>query len=132
MKKTIGQLLRYGFVGLASNLVGYFIYLGLTHVGVGPKTAMSLLYGIGVAQTFIFNKKWTFGSADAHGPALFRYCLAYGLGYVINLLVLMLAVDWWGWPHQWVQGAMIPCLAVMLFLLQKFWVFRTKPANSAL
>lgn len=85
---------------------------------------MSLLYGIGVAQTFLFNKKWTFGSTGAHGPALLRYCLTYGLGYVINLLVLILAVDRWGWPHQWVQGTMILSLAVLLFLLQKFWVFK--------
>lgn len=129
MKKTLGQLFRYGVVGLTSNFVGYLLYLGLTHIGVGPKTAMSLLYGVGVAQTFLFNKKWTFGNTDAHGQTLFRYCLSYGLGYVINLLVLILAVDKWGWPHQWIQGAMILILAAMLFVLQKFWVFKTRPSN---
>jgi putative flippase GtrA len=59
-----------------------------------------------------------------HGPAFVRYCSAYGLGYVINLLVLIVLVDRMGYPHEIVQGVMILSLAVMLFLLQKFWVFR--------
>ncbi len=125
MRKTIGQLFRYGVVGLTSNLVGYFLYLGLTRLGLGPKTAMSLLYGVGVAQTFIFNKKWTFAHKQNSGPALLRYCITYGLGYFINLAVLIVAVDRWGWPHQWVQGVMIICLAVFLFSVQKLWVFRS-------
>jgi putative flippase GtrA len=124
MKKTLGQLFRYGIVGVASNLVGYFLYLGLTRLGLGPKAAMTLLYGVGVAQTFIFNKNWTFAHEQNSAPALFRYCASYGLGYLINLAALIVAVDHWGWQHQWVQGVMIVCLAVFLFAAQKFWVFR--------
>ena len=125
--KIFGQLLRYGIVGLASNLIGYFLYLGLTHTSLGPKTAMSLLYIIGVVQTFLFNKKWTFKNSDSHHRVFFRYCLTYGLGYVVNLGALILLVDRLKWPHQAVQGAMILILAIMLFLIQKFWVFKTLP-----
>lgn len=124
MKKTFFQLVRYAVVGLASNLFGYLLYLGLTFLGVGPKLSMSLLYAIGVAQTFFFNKRWTFRHQGSGRGAMLRYCAAYGLGYLINLAVLMVLVDQWHWPHQWVQGVMILALAVMLFLLQKFWVFR--------
>lgn len=124
MKTTLLQLSRYAVVGLASNLFGYLLYLGLTALGLGPKLAMSLLYAIGVAQTFLFNKRWTFGHRGSNRHALLRYCAVYGLGYVINLLTLLILVDHLGWPHQWVQGAMILALAGMLFLLQKFWVFR--------
>ena len=123
--KVFGQLLRYGIVGLASNLIGYLLYLGLTHASLGPKTAMSLLYIIGVAQTFLFNKKWTFKNNDPHHRVFIRYCFTYGLGYVVNLSALVLLVDRLNWPHQAVQGAMILILAIMLFLIQKFWVFKT-------
>lgn len=127
MKGTFWQLIRYGIVGLTSNLIGYFLYLALTRLGVGPKTAMSILYGIGVAQTFLFNKKWTFKNKENHGPTLLRYCISYGLGYFINIFALLLCVDYLGLPHQWVQGAMIILLAVFLFTAQKLWVFR--PSN---
>lgn len=121
---TRSQFIRYALVGMISNLLLYFAYLILTAVGIEPKIAMTLLYGVGVTQTFIFNKRWSFRHDGLHGPAFMRYCIAYGLGYVINLLVLIVLVDHLGYPHEIVQGVMVLSLAVMLFLLQKFWVFR--------
>lgn len=126
---TFGQMARYGVIGLGSNAVLFFAYLVLTSVGVESKVAMTCLYALGVAQTFYLNKRWSFRHDGTHGAALVRYCLSYVLGYVVNLLALMVFVDWLGHPHQIVQGALVLALAVMLFLLQKFWVFRP---NSSL
>lgn len=131
MRAALGQLIRYGIVGVASNAVGYLLYLAITAAGMEHKLAMTLLYALGVAQTFIFNKRWSFGHGGAHGPAFVRYCLAYSIGYLLNLAALFVLVDKLGYPHQIVQGAMILTLAVMLFLLQKFWVFRSHPSLPA-
>lgn len=120
---TIRQLLRFGLVGLVSNGVLYALYLLVTGVGVEAKLAMTLLYAVGVAQTFIFNKRWTFDHRGARSVAFVRYCLSYALGYVTNLAVLYAFVDRLGYPHQIVQGVMILSLAIMLFVLQKLWVF---------
>jgi putative flippase GtrA len=130
LKHTLSQLARYAVVGLASNGFGYFLYLLLTQLGLGPKTAMSLLYIVGVVQTFIFNKRWTFKNKNADHSIFLRYCMSYGLGYIINLIVLFILVDRQGYPHQIIQGAMILMLAIMLFLLQKFWVFRSKDVTA--
>jgi len=123
---TLGQFLRYGLVGLASNGVLYVAYLVLTAVGLEAKLTMTLLYAIGVAQTFFFNKRWSFRHGGLHGPAFMRYCVAYGFGYMVNLIALLILADSLGYPHQIVQGVLVLLLAVMLFLLQKFWVFPTK------
>lgn len=117
------QFMRYAVVGVVSNAFGYLLYLALTSLGMGPKLAMSLLYCVGVLQTFVFNKKWSFRFDGAATPALVRYATAYALGYVINFAALMLLVDQMGLPHQWVQGAMIVVVAVILFLAQRYWVF---------
>lgn len=124
MKETLTQLVRYGIVGLASNAVGYLLYLGLTYLGMGPKLAMSLLYGVGVLQTFVFNKKWSFRFEGAATPALVRYATVYAVGYVINFFALMLFVDQAALSHQLVQGVMIFIVAIMLFIAQRYWVFR--------
>jgi putative flippase GtrA len=126
----IWQLVRYAFIGLLSNAILYLAYLALTALGVETKLAMTVLYAVGVAQTFIFNKRWTFRHDGSHRSAFVRYCISYALGYFINLLVLYVLVDCLHYPHQIVQGAMIFWLAAMLFLLQKFWVFRTNPSLS--
>ncbi|MEJ6005814.1 GtrA family protein [Paucibacter sp. AS339] len=123
MNRAFGQLVRYGIVGIASNLVGYFIYLGLTRIGVGPKTAMSLLYAIGVAQTFVFNKSWTFTFKGPQAPALFRYSTLYAAGYLINYYSMALFVDQKNIRHEFVMAALTVLMAIFFFLGQKFWVF---------
>jgi putative flippase GtrA len=121
---TAKQFIKFAVVGLISNGVLYLAYLLLTWVGPGPKIAMTILYAMGTAQTFIFNHRWTFGSSMKYGPAFFRYVVTYVSGYLINLAVLVYLVDHLALPHQAVQGGVILTLAVYIFLLQKFWVFR--------
>lgn len=124
MRRTLGQLVRYGVVGLVSNGIGYLLYLGITATGVGPKLAMTILYVIGVMQSFLFNKGWSFRYSGKIGPSFLRYCTAYAIGYFVNLVILLVAVDYIGWPHQIVQGVAVLLLALLLFALQKYWVFR--------
>ncbi len=126
----LGQLIRFGTVGLLSNAALFLLYLGMTYLGIGHKLAATIAYGIGVLQTFVFNRSWSFRDRGAAGPALVRYIAIYGLGYVLNMVVLVLAVDRAGLPHQWVQGAMILVLAVLLFTLQKLWVFREASSRA--
>lgn len=118
------QFSRYALVGLLSNAVGYLLYLLLTKVGFGHKAAMTLLFAVGTLQTFVFNKRWTFGHQGLLHSSFVKYVLIYGLAYLLNLTALLLFVDRLSFPHQIVQGVMILVLALMLFLLQRYWVFR--------
>lgn len=125
MKSTIGQMFRYGIVGAVSNAIGYLLYLAITAVGMEHKLAMSLLYMFGVVQTFLFNKRWSFDHVGSNRHAFVKYFISHGVGYIVNLTSLYLCVDRLGWPHQAVQGVMVFVVAALLFMLQKFWVFRT-------
>jgi putative flippase GtrA len=123
LRVSAGQFIRYSLVGVASNGIGLALYFLLTGLGVGPKSAMTGLYLLGVLQTFFFNKRWSFGHRGDLGWPFVRYCVSYAVGYLINLGGLILLVDRWGYSHRLVQTLMVPTLAVLLFCLQKFWVF---------
>lgn len=125
------QLSRYAVVGLASNAVGYLLYLLLTYAGMGHKSAMSLLYAVGVAQTFYFNRSWSFNHQGMAHTAFIRYVIAYALGYLLNLALLWLAVDRLHMPHQGVQAAAIVLVALSLFLMHKYWVFAPSVRSGA-
>jgi putative flippase GtrA len=118
------QLLRFGAVGLASNALLYLLYLGMTSLGIGHKLAMTLAYCLGVAQTFLLNRRWTFAHGGPAGVPFARYVATYVAGYLLNLGALLVLVDAAGYPHQVVQGVLIVLIAVLTFLAQKFWVFR--------
>lgn len=111
-------------VGLASNLVLFLLYLSLTGLGIGHKSAMTLLFVVGTLQTFVFNKRWTFTHQGYLQASFLKYLAVYGFAYLLNLTSLLVFADHLGLPHQIVQGVMILSLAILLFLLQKYWVFR--------
>ncbi len=118
------QFIRYAVVGVVSNRALYLAYLALTWAGMGHKTAMTLLYVVGVLLTFLFNRNWSFRHGGAASPAMLRYFAIYGFDYVFNFFVLLVLLDYLRPPPEIVQGVMIFALAVMLFLLQRYWVFR--------
>lgn len=124
------QLSRYAVVGLLANLAGYLLYLLLTGLGTGPKLAMTAVYGVGVLQTFVFNKQWSFQFDGATPPALLRYATLYALGYAINFAMLSFFVDYLRLPHQLVMAALVVLMAGFFFLGQKFWVFRSASEGS--
>lgn len=119
-----GQLSRYAVTGVLSNAMLYLVYLCLTGLGGEPKTVMSALYLAGVLLTFAVNRRWTFAYGGPALGSLGRYLTAYAVGYMANLVMLFSLVNLAGWNHRYVQAAAIPCVALLLFTLQRLWVFR--------
>jgi putative flippase GtrA len=109
---------------VSSNLALYILYLGLTALGVTPKIAMSLLFLVGVVMSFVWHKQWTFGYEGSSRRALPRYAVAYGGAYLLNFVLLVVLAGELGWPHQIVQAGAMGLNALLLFLLQRHWVFR--------
>src|SRR5213594_4046792 len=96
---TATEILRFGVVGLASNALLYLLYLAITAVGVEPKAAMSLLYLVGVVQTFVLNKRWTFQHEGHVRQTAIRYWVAYASLYMANIVLLIIFVDKAGFDH---------------------------------
>jgi len=125
------QLIRYGLVGVVSNVVIYFVYLLLTYLGVEPKTAMTLVFIIGASIGFIGNRKWTFAHQGDSSSAALRFLAAYAMAYMLNFFCMWVAVDRMGIPHYLVQAVNIMVIAALLFLAQKYWIFAVIPADAS-
>lgn len=119
----IAQFSRYAATGAVSNIVLYGLYLALTGIGAQPEAAMSLLYLLGVIQTFMVNRAWSFRHGGSVPTALLRYFATYAIGYLTNLAILVLFADLLGWDHRYVQASAIIFVAALLFFMQRNWVF---------
>ena len=117
------QIIKFGMTGVLSNGILYLGYIGLTFSGVEPKMAMTILFAVGIIQTFLINKQWTFKDGKNTNNRFYRYLIIYGLIYGLNFLALVIFVDWLGLLHWIVQGVMVGICGVLLFFLQKFLVF---------
>lgn len=127
--KLIKQMIRFGVVGLMSNVLLYVLYLFFTVMGMGHKTAMTLLFVAGTLQTFVFNKHWTFEHQGIVRASFAKYLLTYFFAYILNLAALFFFADQLGYEHQIVQGLMIVFIAVVLFILQRYWIFRASVSS---
>ena len=127
----LGQMLRYSLVGVVHNLVGYLLYLAATYYGAEPKAAMSVLFVIAVAASFLLNRAWSFKDSNPMAGSAGRFLAVYGAGYLLNLAVLVIFVDRLGYPHQWVQGLAAMGIAGLLFLVNRHFVFRAGRSPGA-
>ncbi|HWW04942.1 GtrA family protein [Collimonas sp.] len=121
--RSAKQLLRYGLVGIVSNLAGYLLFLLITYWGVEPKIAMTLLYVVGATIGFFGNRQWAFAYKGTLLGAGARYFIAHIFGYLINFLILLTFVDRLGYSHRWVQAGAIIVVAGFLFVAFKYFVF---------
>jgi len=118
------QLIRYALIGVLSNATGYSVYLVVTYFGAAPKLAMSALYGVGAAIGFFGNRSLSFSYKGGMIGSGIRYLTVHSVGYLINLTIMVVFVDNFGYPHQIVQAVAILVVAGFLFIAFKVFVFR--------
>ncbi|MBT9463721.1 GtrA family protein [Hydrogenophaga sp.] len=121
--KALRQLLSYALIGIIINSIGYSAYLLLTHLWGAPKLTMTLLYFIGAAIGFLSNRRFTFRHDGHIGAAGVRYVAVQLSGYLLNLALLLLIVDWLGLAHQIAQAIAIVVVAAFLFVVLRIFVF---------
>lgn len=127
---SFAQLTRYAFVGIVSNLAGYLVYLLVTYLGATPKLTMTLLYGAGAAIGYVGNRKLTFAHKGSLLGSGIRYFMAHCFGYCINLAILIIFIDKFGYAHQWVQAIAIFVVAGFLFIALRLFVFTDMNASN--
>lgn len=123
-KKHISQLFSYGMVGITVNLAAYLTYVFITYLGGTPKLTMSVLYVLTAFVSFLGNRKLTFAYRGGFLGSGLRFSIAHVFGYLINLALLFVLVDKFGYPHQMVQICAIIIVAIFLFITFKLFVFR--------
>lgn len=123
------EFIRYAVVGATANIFGFLLYALFTELGVSPVLTISIFYPVHIGIAFYFNKKWSF-NFKGHIPAsAVRYLTAYAGCYVLNVAMLKFFNGYLGYSHLIVQAIAIVVIALLLFLAQKFWVFRVQGAS---
>ena len=130
-RSSVKQLFRYALVGTTINIVGYLVYLLITFLGITPKIAVTFLYIVGASVGFWGNRKLAFMHQGSLLGSGVRYIIVHSFGYFLNLAILILFVDMFGFAHQWVQAFAIFIVAGYLFLAFKFFVFSNLNESGA-
>lgn len=120
---TLGQLARYGVVGVLNNFLGYLIYVVVTWLWLEPKLAVTLMYPVGALTGYFGHARYAFQYNGRVSHGLLRYSIAHLIGYGANIGILYVLVDWLGYPHQLIQALAIVVVGGLLFILFRYFVF---------
>lgn len=123
MRNHLNRLSRYGVVGIATNVAGYLVYLLVTWLGIGPKSAMTGMYALGVVLGYLGQRRFTFSYEGGHAAGFSRFVAAHICGYWLNFTLLYVFVDLMGFAHQIVQAVAIVIVAGFLFIAFSLFVF---------
>jgi putative flippase GtrA len=122
-QRTTSQLIRYIIVGIVNNSITTLIYLVVTHFGVSPGLALTVLYGVTAVAGFYGNRRLTFHHTGRLSTSGGRYIVVYSLVFVFMQLALVVFYQWLGFPHQIVTIVTTCALIPVMFVAMKYFVF---------
>lgn len=72
------QFLRFATVGVANTLLDFLIFIALINLtSLSPIVANVISYSAGIANSFVWNKHWTFGDKE---PTTTKQLVLFGIG----------------------------------------------------
>lgn len=129
LNRLFRQFLRYGAVGVVTNLILYLLFVVLNAVGLTPIWAMTASFAAGCVLTYFAHGRYSFRYGATNLALLVKYVFVYGSAYALNLTGLWFGTARLGLSPRLVQVAMVVLIGVYLFLLARFVVFR-KPSPA--
>lgn len=119
-QNKIGEIIRFGIVGVLATALHYGIYLGM--LWLWPEMNISVAYSIGYLVSFVGNflasNYFTFRTKPTTEKGI-GFALSHGLNYLLHMLFLNFFL-WLGLSDEW---APVPVFCIVIpinFLLVRF------------
>ena len=113
-REKLGEVLRFGVVGVLATLIQYAVYWVLIH-WLNPSLSMTIGYIISFAFNFLASPR------NARRGA--GFALSHGVNWLLQMLTLNLFL-WLGVSKQWAPIPMFCICVPVNFLLVRFFLKR--------
>lgn len=120
---------KYVVVGAWNTVFGIAIFGALLFAlkGVtGYVGVLTISMVISVLQSHFTQRKFVWSSSASYSQELVRFSSVYCAQYLLNLLLLWIAVDIWFLPVFYSQLVIAGLLILIFFFVNKKWTFRSK------
>lgn len=117
------RLLKFGTVGVFNTLITIVSYSLLLAVGINYLLANIIAYGLGVINSYYWNKNWVFQSTSGHLKLFWKFVIVNLITLAVNTLSLYLFVDYLGIHPVIGQIFSIGVGMVLNYLLNQKWTF---------
>ncbi|MDB5509807.1 MAG: family 2 glycosyl transferase [Hyphomicrobiales bacterium] len=120
----LGQLARYGLVGVLNTVIGFALIVFFSRVlKTGEFVANLTGYLAGFTLSYVLNRRWTFASASAHKSSFACFSATCGVAYLCNLGVLFVALHVLKFEASVAQGLAVLTYAGLVFIGSRLFCF---------
>lgn len=123
---VLGQMIRFGAVGLFSTFVYAAVYWPLAQFVMAPMLAVPIAFGVAVLIGYPLHSRWSFkghGKDERSPRTQAQFVLVQSLGFLLNLGFTWYLTKHLGGPAWW---PLVPAVLVtppVTFGLNRWWVF---------
>ena len=130
--ELVPQLIRFLLVGVVNTAIQYVVFVLLYEVmGINYLLASIAGYCLGVLNSYLLNRRWTFASGNARIlPEAVRFTTVNLLALGANTGLLFVLVSTQSMRPLIAQLWAITASVSMNFILNKTWTFRRRPEAS--
>lgn len=127
-KAELWKAAKFGVVGVANTAIDYFVFLLLAQVlGVPEYLSNVISYTCGMANSYVFNRSWTFKAQDRFfSPALIKFIVLNLTMLGLSTLLLWVFHGRMGLSNAWAKLFATGITMVVSFFVNRLWVFKAK------
>ena len=122
----VWQFIKFNLVGVMNTLVDIFVFTVLIWFAVHYTIAQCIAYGCGSVNSYIWNKRWTFGqSSRTSGEQMMKFILMNLTVLGISIVLLYITVNWTNFSE--LNAKLLVTLVTMIinFAGNRLWVFKS-------
>ena len=124
-KQTCTQFIKFGVVGVSNTLItAIVIWVLLKQLNTSDYLANIAGYIVGLINSFIWNRKWTFASKSSLKAQILKFILTFALSYLFQLGNLYLLLNYTSIDPFVCQLLSIVVYTVINFLMNKYFTFK--------
>jgi putative flippase GtrA len=118
------QISRFVAVGILNTIIGVGSYFILLDFNIYYLLSSLIAHMIGVTNSFIWNKKWTFRTNGNILKEFLKFNTVYAVAFFVNLLLLVLFVEKFEFNPKISGVFSLGIIAMISFFGHKYWSFR--------
>jgi putative flippase GtrA len=120
---------KFASVGVINTLLSVAVIFSLKYfIGTNDVFANAVGYALGLACSFILNKRWTFKHTDNHWLTIPKFILIFGLAYLMNIATVLMCIHL-GLNEYLAQLTGIPIYSLTFYFGSRYFVF-TPPSRT--
>ncbi|MEI8084630.1 MAG: GtrA family protein [Paludibacter sp.] len=124
-KEAIIQFAKFGIVGISNTLLtAITIWILLKQLHFSDYLSNMIGYAIGVINSFVWNRKWTFESKTKVSDTIYKFIGIFGVCYLIQLGNLYLLLHFTNIDAYLSQLLSIVVYTILNFGLNKSYTFK--------